>query len=192
MSRNIITLVFLSLMLMMGIFAMRSYNQLQKEKKENQALLLQVEETLKTNKELKQKADEITRKLMLLQDSVTPRNDSRLTAEKTTLIRELKLVNETYTKENNLSAYQQAYVLEKDGFIALTQNKFELALEKISLAEKTSSGFHMCFEIAELLRKNQKDFGEPAVQQNIKRQIIEKYSWKAPADQLNTLKNQVR
>lgn len=192
MSKNIITLIFLSLMLVTGIWAIRSYNQLQKEKKEKQALLTKVEETLKVNEELKKKTDEITKKLLLLQDTAAHRNDSKWTSEKTTLIQELKSVNETYTKENNLSAYQQAYVLEKEGFIALTQNNFKLALEKISLAEKTSSGFHMCFEISELLRKNQKNFGDSAVEQNIKKQIIEKYSWKAPADQLNTLKYQVK
>lgn len=195
MNKNIIILVFLGLMLASGFIAVRSYNQVEKQKQKNQIILTKLEETLKINEGLKQQADSITRQLTKLlsgNDSNGHRTNSKWNTEKTTLIRELKNVNEKYTKANNQSAYQKAYDLEKEGFEALVKNNFDLALEKIALAEKTSSGFHMCFEISELLKTKQKEFKDPVTQKDIKQQIIEKYSWKAPAGLLKILKSQVK
>ncbi len=195
MNKNIIILVFLGLMLAAAIFSIRSFYKLQKEEKANQALLIEREEILIKNDSLKKQTDNITReltRLLSVSDSSGHRTNSKLDTEKTTLIRMLKNVNEEYTKSNNQSAYQKAYDLEKEGFEALVKNNFDLALEKISMAEKTSSGFHMCFEISELLKNRQKEFKDPVIQKDIKQQIIEKYSWKAPAELLKILKSQVK
>ena len=153
MNKNIVTLIFLAFMIIAAGFSIHSYSQLQKEKKANQDLLVKLEKTDAINKVLKQRTDSINReltKLILSADSNSHQTDSKWNTEKTTLIRELKTVNETYTKVNNLSAYQQAYELEKEGFEALTKNNFKLALTQITLAEKTSPGFHMSFEISNL------------------------------------------
>ena len=195
MNKNIIILIFLGLMLTAGIIAVRSYNQVEKQKKENLALVIKLKEKDAVNEGLKQQTDSITReltKLLSSNDSSGHRTNSKWDTEKTTLIRKLKIVNEEYTKSNNQSAYQKAYDLEKEGFEALVNNNFDLALEKITLAEKISSGFHMCFEISELLKKKQKEFKDPEIQKEIKQQIIEKYSWKAPAESLSLLKSQVK
>ncbi len=195
MNRNIVILIFLGLMIAAAVFSMRSYSQLQNEKKAKQEALDTLKITLAKNEELKLRTDSIYRALTALipnPDSTNHRNDSKTNTEKTTLIRELKTVNETYTKLNNLSAYQKAYELEKEGFEALTKNNFDLALQKIALAEKTSSGFHMCYEISQLLRQKQRGFKDPDIQYDIKKQIIEKYSWKAPAGPLAILKSQVK
>ncbi|MBL7701667.1 MAG: hypothetical protein JNM14_05425 [Ferruginibacter sp.] len=195
MNKNISILVFLGLMLAAAIISVRSYNQLQKQKKTNQDLVAQLEEKENINKKLKQESDSVTKqltKLLISTDNSGQQTDPKWNTQKTTLIKELKNINEKYTKVNNQSAYQKAYVLEKEGFEALEKNDFQLALQKISLAEQTSSGFHMCFEISELLKKKQKDFKDPATQKEIKQEIIEKYSWKGPAESLKILKMQVK
>ena len=195
MNKNIIILLFLGLMLIAGIIAVRSYNQVEKQIKENLALVIKLKEKDAVNEGLKQQTDSITRELTKLlsgNDSGGHGTNSKWDTEKTTLIRKLKIVNEEYTKSNNQSAYQKAYDLEKEGFEALVNDNFDLALEKITLAEKTSPGFHMCFEISELLKKKQKEYKDPLTQKEIKQQIIEKYSWKAPAESLNLLKSQVK
>jgi len=192
MNKNITILVFLGLMSAAAIFSIYSYSNLEKEKKDKQAALDKLEETRKINEILKQKSDSLTKVLLSAEDSTGHKSDSKWNTEKTTLIRELKNVNETYTKINDLSAYQKAYILEKEGFEALVSNNFDLALEKISAAEKTSPNFHMCYEISNLLISNRKQFNDPEIQKNVKIQIIEKFSWKAPADPLSKLKEQVK
>lgn len=195
MNKNITILVFLALMAAAAIFSVYSYSNLEKEKKKKQAALDKLEETLKINENLKLKTDSLTKQITALlstEDSSGHRTDSKWNTEKTTLIRELKNVNETYTRVNDLSAYQKAYILEKEGFEALVSNNFELALEKISAAEKTSPNFHMCYEISNLLRSNREKLKDEETQRNIKRQIIEKFSWKAPAALLSKLKEQVK
>ena len=195
MNKNIVTLIFLAFMITAAGFSIHSYSQLQKEKKANQDLLVKLEKTDAINKDLKQRTDSINReltKLILSADSNSHQTDSKWNTEKTTLIRELKTVNETYTKVNNLSAYQQAYELEKEGFEALTKNNFKLALTQITLAEKTSPGFHMSFEISNLLGRNYKGFDDAETQKDIKREIIEKFSWKAPEGPLQILKDQLK
>ena len=50
----------------------------------------------------------------------------------------------------------------------------------------------MCYEISNLLRSNREKLKDEETQRNIKRQIIEKFSWKAPAALLSKLKEQVK
>lgn len=190
--KNIITLLFLGLMITSAIFAVITYNKLKKEKIKSQGLLIQLEHKDSTNKVLKEQTDSITAELTkLLYNSNSHRTKSKTDTAETKLIQELKTVNENYTKANNKSAYQQAYVFEKEGFEALVKNDFELALMKIALAEKASPGFHMCNEISALLRSKRKEFKDPQTQLYIKKQIIENLSWKAPSGLLKILKTQV-
>lgn len=188
MNKNITILIFLGLMVTAAVFSIRAYNNLEKEKKANQDLLTK-------NANLLSKVDDLTKELSLLQaqaDSSGHRADSKWDTAATNLIREFKTVSEKYTEVNNLPALKQAEQLEKEGFEALTKNNFELAFQKIRLAEKTSPGFHMCYEISQLLDQNRKQFNDPKGQNDIKKLILEKYSWKAPAGLVKVLKAQVK
>lgn len=188
MNKNIIILIFLGLMVAAAVFSIRSYNKLENEKKAKQELLTR-------NADLLSRVDDLTKELSLLQaqaDSSGHSADSNWDTAAIKLIRQFKTVSEKYTEVNNLPALKQAEQLEKEAFEALTKNDFELALQKISLAEKTSPGFHMCYEISQLLNQNRKQFNDPESQTDIKKLILQKYSWKAPADLVRVLKIQVK
>jgi hypothetical protein len=189
MKKNIVTLAFLGLMITAAVFGVITYNKLEKQKIRNQDLVLELKQKEATNKQLKEQADKITAKLLNSNNNTT---DPKMSTEKKILIEELKTVNENYTKVNDLSSYQKAYIFEKEGFEALIKNDFELAAAKIDLAEKASSGFHMCYEISALLQSKKKEWNNPEIQLYIKKQIIEKYSWRAPIDPIKSLQNQVK
>lgn len=192
MKKNIITLVFLGLMITAAVFSVITYNNLQKEKIKTQNQAKQLDSTLKNNAKLKKRFDSITAELTrAIYNNNRNRTNSRWDTTEKKLVQELKAVNETYNQANNLSAYQQAYVYEREGFQALVNNNFELALTKIALAEKTSPGFHMCNEISALLKSKRNEFRNAETQLYIKKQIIENLSWKAPAGLLRQLKTQV-
>jgi hypothetical protein len=100
--------------------------------------------------------------------------------------------SDTATKFTNSTVYQQASQLEKDGFNALISNQFDTALDNFTRAEKISPSFHMAYEISKLLRNEKANFANPEKQKSIKKQIIEKFSWRSPPDLLNALKAQLK
>jgi hypothetical protein len=107
------------------------------------------------------------------------------------LVQNIKKVSDASAKLNDLPGYQ-ASQLEKEGFEALANNQFDLALAKFTQAEKILPSFHMAYEISELLKKERTNFNDPEKQKNLKRLIIDKYSWRAPAKPIKQLKEQVK
>ena len=185
---NVIIICFLLLMLASGYYAWKLYAELKAQKIK----------LAKSESELRVKSDE-NEKLTAQLDSMikgisyyTKTENSKFQNDTTLnkLIRTARSYSDS-RKVTNLSSYQQAYQLDRDGFAALVKNDFEKALVKFTAAEKTSPSFHMSYEISRLLRNNRKDFSNPRQQQLIKKQIIEKFSWKAPPDLLKILKSQV-
>lgn len=102
----------------------------------------------------------------------------------------IKHANESSLRQNEPSFFQKASNLEKEAFTALTKNQFDKALDKFRQVEQTVPAFHNAYEIYSLLRKNKERFSDKAVQNAIKLQIVNDYSWKAPPELLIELKAQ--
>lgn len=183
--KNIFILILFALMLVSGIYAMKLYDKINQREKEAAIL----------SDSLKVAYDSVQR-LHQANILLTQQNDSlfkRTVAHPTKEIIESYLTNTaTLAKLNAPNAYQRAIALEKEGFAALIDNKFDVALLKFTEAEKTVPSFHMAYEISGLLKGNRDNFNDPARTDDMKRKIVTSFSWGAPTTSLNQLKAQLK
>jgi hypothetical protein len=174
---NFLLLSCLAFMILAAIFIIRTYNDKQKSLAEN--IRLRKENEI-LNIQLQKRKNEL--ELMVIEklkkDAPTD----------TVSIQKFKTDAISFIKENDDSTYKTALKYESLGFQALLQNKFDIALISFTRVENISPSFHMVYEISRLLRSKNGDYSNPS---DIKKQIIQKYSWKAPADLLKKLKQQV-
>jgi tetratricopeptide (TPR) repeat protein len=186
---NIIILFFLLLMMASGFYALNLYNKVEEQKKR----LAESEKALKASAEenaiLQNRQDSVYR-LISYYIKTNERYNNNDTLNN--YIISAKKYGDSSLKIKNLSAYQQAYQLDRDGFAALANNDFEKALDKFTAADKASPSFHMSYEIARYLKSERNNFNDPRKQVMIKRQIVEKFNWKAPVELVNKLKIQTR
>ncbi len=94
-------------------------------------------------------------------------------------------------KKDALTKYQRARENELNGFKALINNNFNLALEKFRKAYDSYPDLHSVSEIYHLLESNQSEFDAPETGVKIYKEIVEKYSWKVPSDIIQALKNKI-
>ena len=193
---NILALLSLVIMLCFCGFAYYLFSKVEEEKNKNEALTAKltisenrVKELLDSNKTLLSQSVETNRQLS---EYIVNSNSNIQPSE--TLKKLFQQSNEVASealKLNDLPKYQQAAILEQEGFIALTNNKFNEALVKFSQAEKVSPSFHMTYEISRLLKKEKENLDKPETQKEIKQKIVNQYNWKAPKEQITVLKKQV-
>ena len=197
MSKNIIILIFLVLMAVAAFFSVHSFSRVEEEKKKSQLANDKLSAQLVINNAQQKLIDSLSIVTILALNkknsntalvSTPAANDSA----ETLLIRKLKTANEDFIKRNDSTAYQRAKQLEKEGFNAITNNQFDIALVKFNQIIKFSPSFHSSYEIAMLLTKEKKNFENPETQQKIKEQIVKNYTWKAPAEQLKKIEVQVK
>lgn len=197
MNKNIITIACLLLMVIFGIWASRMYADLKEQKKnvdnekaKTAETLAKLQVQLDSNLLLKKKYDTITRQLSesLLRSETSPVNKT----SDIKLLQDLKSINQSSAILNNRNGYVQASQLEKDGYSALVNDQFDIALARFTEAEKISPSIHMSYEISRYLKKNKDMFASPDVRKEIKKEIIKKYSWGAPQTQLSRMKEQVK
>ena len=108
-------------------------------------------------------------------------------------VRKIKIGSDSVYKSKDSSLANKAAQLEREGFNALKNNNLEVALAKFKETEKTSPSYHMAYEISTLLNSEKKnDLKDPKTQTEVKKQILQKFSWRAPKDLLDSLKRQVK
>lgn len=175
-------------MLLFVVISFQLFSKVEAEKKKNKLTSDSLRVQLDSNLVLQKKSDSLTNLLsnLLASHPITTKEDSSAQV----LIYDLKNISQSSAKLNDSRAYEKAMQLEKEAFTALTNNDFETALNKFTEIEKVSPSFHMAYEISRLLKKNRSNFSDKTTQLQIKNEIITKYSWRAPADQLKELKKQ--
>jgi hypothetical protein len=194
---NTLSLLSLLLMLCFCGFAYYLFSKVEKEKNKNELL---TEELKKKEAVIKNLLD--SNKIILAQSMEANRQLSEYIIKSTEnfppsdtlkrIIEKSESVANEALKLNDLPKYQQAAKLEQEGFSALSQNKFDVALDKFAQVEKVSPSFHMAYEISKLLKKEKPNFENPESQKSIKEKIITNYSWKAPKEQVIILREQVK
>ena len=194
---NTLSLLSLLLMLCFCGFAYYLFSKVEKEKSKNELLTKELEKKeaviknlLDSNKIILAQSMEANRQLSDYLVKNTENFPPSDTLKK--IIERSEKVATDALRLNDLPKYQQATKLEQEGFTALSQNKFDVALDKFDKAEKVSPSFHMAYEISRLLKKEKPNFENPESQKNIKEKIITNYSWRAPKEQLIILKQQVK
>jgi hypothetical protein len=186
MNKNILVLVFLILMIASSVYAVILFKEVDHQKKE----VAKREEKLKAdsakNVAIQRERDSLLNKI-LWQTSSLIQNDSLKS-----LYQNLQKASDASSKLNDLSSYEQAAALEKEGFNAIANNEFDSALAKFNMAEKVSPSFHSSYEISRLLSKQKENLDNPETQQVLKNQILKNYSWKAPPEQKKKLEDQLK
>lgn len=86
------------------------------------------------------------------------------------------------------ATYARAFALERQGFEALIQGDYDKAIAAFAEAEANYPQFHSVYEIANLLRQRRNELNDVDKRKAILQEIIEKYSWKAPPDAIERLK----
>ena len=188
MNKNIVILFFLSAMIGCAVYSRYLFNEVERQKK------------VVDSSEAKLKKDSVENALLAKQNTIlqisfreyiASHPDLNKTDGLDSILFKLKVINNKSDSINNKPIYDQALQLEREGFTALINNQFSIALSKFTAAEKTSPSFHMCYEISKLLKNRQADFGNSKKEEDIKIQIYKKYSWKAPKDLLFELGEQL-
>ncbi len=186
--RNVLISLFLVLMLAFSLYSMRLYSNLEKEKIKGLKLKDSLQVQLTSNLALQERYDTLLRHLS---DSIPKDINSVKNVPYGKVFQDIKILQQESAKLNNPTQYTQALQLEKEGFTALVNNQFIIAMVKFTAAEKLSPSIHMSYEISRLLRKNKNKFDSPETQKEIKQEIIKRYSWGASRDLIATLKKQV-
>lgn len=188
MKRNIIMLVCLALMIAGVMMAINLYSKLDAAEKSNAGLLKEKQGLLAKvadlNKKLidRNKVLETTTLEEKIKTSDSPNSDE---------IQKYKTEAVDFIKQTDSSAYQKAVQLEKDGFNAIIENKFDVALLKFNEIVAISPSFHSAYEISRMLANNKAKFTDAATQKYLKEQVATKYKWKAPAEKINIIKAQL-
>jgi len=91
-------------------------------------------------------------------------------------------------KSSKSSRYSLAVEKEREGFEALIESEFEKAIIAFEDAEKIYPSFHQNYEIARLLKKDREKLNDPVEKKNILIKIINDYSWGAPRDMIDRLR----
>lgn len=190
MKRNIFILFCLALMAVAVFFALQLYLKLDDSEKRNASLLEENKRLLEENKIRVKVLDStaIAEKIKNMHESSSNPEDSVNNIKK---IEQYKTDNENFIKQTDSSAYQKAVQLEKDGFNAIIENKFDVALLKFNEIVAISPSFHSAYEISRMLASNKAKFTDAATQKYLKEQVATKYKWKAPAEKINIIKAQL-
>lgn len=190
LKRNLLILFCLALMAASVFFALQLYLKLDDSEKRNAALLKENEGLLEKNRAQVKMLDSIAiaEKIKNIHESSSNPEDS---AKNIKRIEQYKTENENFIKQTDSSAYQKAVQLEKDGFNAIIENKFDVALLKFNEIVAISPSFHSAYEISRMLANNKAKFTDAATQKYLKEQVATKYKWKAPAEKINIIKAQL-
>lgn len=90
-----------------------------------------------------------------------------------------------------ISKYETAVIREEEGFSALLNEDYALALEKFKQAYDVYPKFHSVSEIYHLLSKNKEKMDEAPVKEKVISKIIKNYSWKAPEKSIAKLRGRI-
>ena len=102
------------------------------------------------------------------------------------------IVDEIQKNPENMATinkYDQATRSEKIGFESLIKGNFKSAMDNFKKSSETYPDLHSVSEIYSLLRRNENQFDDTDAQKTIYKTIVEKYSWKVPAETINALKS---
>ncbi|MDP8098491.1 hypothetical protein [Pasteurella atlantica] len=91
------------------------------------------------------------------------------------LIRKVKNSSNKEYLNLEIEKYKKVIKLEEEGFYFLLKRNFKEALKKFEEIEKIYPTFHQAYEICNYLKNNSSND-----KNNVLKNIIEKYSWKAP------------
>lgn len=194
MSKNAIIIIFLSLMIGSAILLGVQFRNLTTLKKE---VAKQRDELASDKLDLEKKRNALYVQDSISQSQLATAQKILSDVEKIHIPDSLHRLVSKYNKTQlpilkNINAIEEkALVYERNGFESLLKNNFDNALTNFTMAEATSPSFHMAYEISRLLKSKKSNFGDEAIRQKIKVQIVKKYSWKAPADLLDSLKKQI-
>lgn len=93
--------------------------------------------------------------------------------------------------EEKRKRYNAALALEKKGFQALVDKKYQTALKAFEKSEANYPSFHQVKEITNLLKNNINNMNQIATKRKVLQEIINKYSKNAPQGSIEKLKKQL-
>jgi len=187
MNKNIIILIFLSLMVGSAVYLGVEFKRLEQQKKElavEKADVVRQRNKIDSLKNIFQSQNEIAQKIV---SEIKPKN---LPDSLHRLISRYEN-SEAVIQKSISDPEKNALAFERAGFEAIINNNFAVARSQFNNAEKAFPSFHMSYEISKLLKSRQADFGDKEKEENIKIQIYKKYSWKAPKDLISQIGNQI-
>jgi type II secretory pathway pseudopilin PulG len=197
MNKSIPILICLVLMAAAAVYSVMLYKDLAAEKEKTKLLTQQLQERILKDSAEQKRIDSASAALISVVENYKNNEPAAMATDTkdsavTKLIRSIKNSNVNYIKRNNTSAYDKALQLEKEAFNDIIGNRFAAALSKFYQIEKITPSFHSSYEIAKLLEAEKNNFANPDAQLRIKNEILKKYSWEAPKEQLKTIANQIK
>jgi hypothetical protein len=84
--------------------------------------------------------------------------------------------------------FKDASKKEREGFDALISGKYDDAIKAFQDSENIYNSFHQVYELARLIKKNKQDMINEDKRNEIFQLIVDKYSYGAPQDLLDQLK----
>lgn len=188
MKRNILILICLAFMAGAVFFAISLYSKLDMAEKRNTALL---SEKVKLADSIERLNKSLAQRNNVLETSTLEEKIKNADSVNSTEIQNYKTEAVKFIETNNKPAYQQALLLEAQGFDDIINNKFDDALQKFNQIVAISPSFHSAYEITRMLNSRKTRFTDPATQKDIKELVTTKYKWKAPAEKINIIKAQL-
>lgn len=88
-----------------------------------------------------------------------------------------------------ISKYDEALRLEAKAYDALLRGDAREAIQSLEEAEKVYPSFHTVSEVAQLLRRNEGQFSEPMVQEQVIKDVLKNHSWKLPPEVIERLED---
>ncbi len=87
-----------------------------------------------------------------------------------------------------------AKLYERQGFDALLQKDVVTAIDRFTQSENAYNGYHMVYDIAQYLQKNQKTLGskDPEVWKKTYTTLLKEYSWRMPEQAKSELNGQLK
>lgn len=92
------------------------------------------------------------------------------------------------TAEKSVTKFQKASKSERDGFTALLEGRYDDSIAAFEEAERIYPAYHQVYEIGRLLREERNNLTEPEKRKQVFHKIVNKYSWKAPKEMLEKLR----
>jgi tetratricopeptide (TPR) repeat protein len=106
----------------------------------------------------------------------------------------LAIASEIQKKDQStkaLSKYQTAKINEEEGFAALLNENYALAIDKFKKAYEAYPKYHSVSEIYLLLYQTKEAMDDTRVKNKVIRKIVKNYSWKAPEKIISELRKKI-
>jgi len=93
------------------------------------------------------------------------------------------------TSPTTAAKWRTAQEMERQGFIALIESRFDDAAKAFQASEDAANGYHYAYELARLIRKRRTDLQDPPKRKEVFKIIATSYSGGAPKELIDRLRD---